>query len=232
MSNIFNRSFIFKLCLLVLLSVKLMACMSTRHTGYSDQTKNSIPYERTVQYELSDQYYSHAPRCITILDMVDPKQKLHPQSEILEAAFARHLHAKVDKVIGPLDRKAITRKMVVDLSHPQDRKLYARNMRCGYFLSLRALDDEGDYLFFWNREAVGAEAILTSTNDQEVLWKARHVADRQDGGVPLSPISAAISLFEASSLSTDGDVNHSLSDDLARRILETLPGLRTTAATW
>lgn len=232
MSYSFKQSFVFKLWLLTLLSVNLMACVSTKHTGYSDQTESAISYERTVQYELSDQYYTHAPRCITVLDMVDPKRNAHAQSEILEAAFARHLHAKVDKVIGPTDRKKITRKMVVDLSHPQDRKLYARNMRCGYFLSLRALDDEGDYLFFWNREAVGAEAILTSTDDQEILWKARHVADRQDGGVPLSPISAVISLFEASSLSADQDVNQSLSDDLARRILETLPGLRTTAATW
>ncbi len=222
--------FILKLFFICLLSFKLMACMSTRQTSYHDQQSNSpISFERTVQFELSDSFYNHAPRCITIMPMKDENSA---DGALIEEAFTRHLFAKVNKVIGPKDRDYLTRKMAIDLTHPQDRKSFARNMNCKYFLSLRPLNDKGDYLFFWSREAMGAEAILTSVDEHDILWKGRHVADRNDGGLPLTPMSAVISLFEANSLSNDADISASLSDDLARRILATLPAIRDQVASW
>ena len=72
---------------------------------------------------------------------------------------------------------------------------------------------------------------LIRIRDDKVVWQARHVATRSDGGVPLSPASAIVNIFQAASFQGDGDVNFSLADDAVRRIVKTLPDVRYYAST-
>ena len=62
--------------------------------------------------------------------------------------------------------------------------------------------------------------------DGRELWKARHQGIRSDGGLPLSPVSAAVSSFEATRFHLDDDITASLTDDVVRRLIATLPDTR------
>ena len=62
--------------------------------------------------------------------------------------------------------------------------------------------------------------------DDAVLWKARHVANRSDGGLPFSIIGVAVAGFEAARFRADEDVPDSLIDDAVRRMMVTLPDVR------
>ncbi|MDX1737630.1 MAG: hypothetical protein R3261_05305 [Alphaproteobacteria bacterium] len=200
------------------------ACVSTKETAYKPDQTNLSVFEREVQYELSRDFWTQAPRCVTILP-ISTSQKGGADNSQIENAFGRYLFGKVERVISPQMRDRKTRTLALDLNYPVDRKYWAKATNCPYFMKLTPLDDQGNYALFWSRKAVGVEAILIDASENQSLWKARHVADRFNGGLPLSPFDAALSLFKANSLTFDQDVNASLADDLARRILATLPSI-------
>ena len=78
----------------------------------------------------------------------------------------------------------------------------------------------------WARRGFGLQVTLTRAGDETVLWKARHLAMRADGGVPLSPVSAALAGFNAARFHADTDMEESLADDVVRRIAASLPDVR------
>jgi hypothetical protein len=63
--------------------------------------------------------------------------------------------------------------------------------------------------------------------DGHVLWKARHIADRSDGGLPLSPIGIAVDTFTSAQFSSDREISESVVDDAVRRLVRSLPNART-----
>ena len=62
--------------------------------------------------------------------------------------------------------------------------------------------------------------------DGHVLWKARHIADRSDGGLPLSPIGLVVDTYSSSQFSSDREIAESVVDDAVRRIVRSLPDAR------
>ncbi len=202
------------------------ACVATQQVSYDTPDEELSTFDRTVQYELNDRFFSVAPACVTVLTLTTENRSKDNSSLIVEEAIARHLNDHITRVIKPFERDALTRQMAVDLSHPTDRQAYSRNIHCNYFLELSPLHHEDAYLVFWSQSTLGVEARLTDVSGKITLWKARHVAKRSDGGLPFSPLSAAYSAFNAGVLSGDQDVPYSLADDLARRLTATLPDIR------
>ena len=58
------------------------------------------------------------------------------------------------------------------------------------------------------------------------LWRAAHQASRSEGTLPLSPMSVPIGAFSAGRFHGDADVFPSMADDVARRIVASLPDTR------
>ena len=215
-----------KLATLLVGGLALSACVSTQHVPYGARDESTLNLNRTVEYETTDGFYLDAPECVTILPMEtggQPRAQIH---DVLEDAVARYMRMKMTNVIDRVDRQILTRRLAVDLSHPADRRAFARGARCDHFVRISPWGSGKQYLLFWNREALGIEVSLESYRDSAPLWKARHVASRSDGGLPLNPISAIFSAYEANSLAADQDVPMSLADDVARHIVATLPGMR------
>lgn len=213
--------------LLVLAATMMMtACVGTRQISYDTAVEEIPGISRTVQYELKDSLFEAAPRCVTVM-AIDTLGKPYTYThKMVEEAVARHLGGRFNKVVSPFERDNLTRTMAVDLNHPTDRKAYARNTRCKFFVELTPITQGNTYLLFWSQSALGLEVRLTDVSGESILWKARHIATRSDGGLPLSPVSAAYSAFSASLLAEDSDVPYSLADDLARRLTATLPDMR------
>ena len=202
------------------------ACVGTNQVRYDAPVEEIPGFSRTVQYELDNDFFSIAPSCVTVLPIATQNMPYTKTHKMVETAIARHLGEHINLVINPFMRDNITRNMAVDLNHPADRNTYVRQTKCKYFLELTPLNQENSYLIFWSQSALGLEVRLTDRLGEINLWKARHVATRSEGGLPLSPVSAAYSAFSAGLFANDTDVPYSLADDLARRLTATLPDIR------
>lgn len=209
-------------------SLLLSACLTTQYVSYGKGDNSAVSLNRTVEVEITDDFYRDNIDCVTVLPASsDSKENLAKQLAV-EDAVARHLQMKVTEVIDRRDRNALTRQLALDLSQEKDRERYVNITKCRYFALIQPWGGDDNYLVFWTRKALGVEVAITGTMGDVALWKARHVADRSNGGLPLSPVGAVMSLFEASSFAADDDISLSLADDVARRIVATLPDMRQT----
>lgn len=209
-------------------SLLLSACLSTQYVSYGENEPSTVSLTRTVEVEITNEFYEDQIDCVTVLP-ASAESDEHPAKQLaVEDAVARHLKMKITEVIDRRDRNALTRQLALDLAHPDDRNRYATMTKCSHFALIRPWGGDDHYLVFWSRKALGVEVTITDAVGNATLWKARHVAQRSNGGLPLSPVGAVMSLFEASTFTADNDISLSLADDVARRIVQTLPDMRET----
>lgn len=67
---------------------------------------------------------------------------------------------------------------------------------------------------------------MVRVSDGHMLWRARHVASRSEGGLPLSPVSLVVETFASTQFSSDREVAASVVDDALRRVVATIPDAR------
>lgn len=209
-------------------SLLLSACLTTQYVSYGEGDSSAAALSRTVEVQITEDFYTDDIDCVTVLPASAESQENPAKQLAVEDAVTRHLQMKITEVIDRRDRNALTRQLALDLSHPQDRERYATITKCRYFALIRPWGGDDQYLVFWSRKALGVEVSITDSVGNASLWKARHVAGRSNGGLPLSPVGAVMSLFEASTHAADEDISLSLADDVARRIVATLPDMRQT----
>jgi len=203
----------------------VVGCVQTRYVGY-DRTQQDEPLnDRQVEYDIDSQFYRDPPDCAVVLPF-HAADRSRPFGRVIERALARHLSDRLDRVIGPEERGRLVRRLAVDLSHPGDRRAFANSQGCRFLVEAAAWHDGDVYAVFWSQARIGLEVRMVRVRDDHVVWQARHVATRSDGGLPTSPFSAAVSAFEAGMLRADPDVQLSVADDAARRIVLSLPDTR------
>lgn len=207
------------------LAAVLGACSQTRYAGYGKVPEEANPFSRTVEYEVTGAFYEDPPTCATVLPFAGDGPN-DPRAPIVEESLARQLSARLTRVIGPRMRDRLVRDLAVDLGNPRDRKAFASGARCGAFVESKPWGGEGVFAVFWTQERIGIEVRMVRASDGEVLWRARHVATRSKGGLPLSPISAVYDLVTVGDFKTDRDLPYSLVDDATRRLVATIPDTR------
>ncbi|MEQ8444136.1 MAG: hypothetical protein RIM72_08720 [Alphaproteobacteria bacterium] len=222
MPTLFSRA-----TLMVLAALGLGACVSTgqQTTTYGAGGETPPDLRREVEVDLTEAYYLHLPDCVTVLPMADEDGALFAGADVLEAAMVRYARDRFSRVIGGTERLQIEDRMLVNLTNPDDRAYYTRRTRCRHFLEFRPWQDASIYAVVWTRKTVGIDAQITDASGEDYLWRARHVTARSDGGLPLSPIGAVIGIFEATSMESDRDLPESMADDVARRLIATIPDL-------
>lgn len=213
-------------CRPVLVLLVLAGCMATSYGPYTEAPADPSFLERRVAFQVDRAFYKDPPSCATILPLRRaPSARL---ATMIESALARHLSQRLPRVIGPPERRRRARRLAVDLSHPEDRRAFARAADCPAFVQGTLYQAIDDYAVVWARRGFGLQVTLTRAGDETVLWQARHLAMRADGGVPLSPVSAALAGFNAARFHADTDMEESLADDVVRRIAASLPDVRYT----
>ena len=78
----------------------------------------------------------------------------------------------------------------------------------------------------WSQVGVGLELQLRRSEDDRLLWRARHKARRSEGGLSLSPIGILVDTVFSSRFAADREVAESLADDAVRRMVFPLPNTR------
>ncbi|MBT3360161.1 MAG: hypothetical protein HN403_11100 [Rhodospirillales bacterium] len=203
----------------------LGACAQTQYGQYGKDDESGF-LDRKVGFEVARTFYEDPPQGAVVAPF-EGAEKIGGRARVIEESLARQLSARVDRVIGPGPRDRMVRSFAVDLSNPRDRKSFASSARCGYLVESRPWGGDSVFALFWTQERIGLDISMVRIIDGAVVWKARHIATRSEGGLPLSPFSAVYNLATVGQFKMDGDVAISLVDDATRRIVATLPDART-----
>jgi hypothetical protein len=206
-----------KLCAVLFLLTVLTGCAQTNYVDLDDSDDRVLP--RTVKFRLADAFYKDPPDCVVIM----PLKNAPPE---LEVALSKALSVKIPRLIGGAERRRLTRHWAIDLTHPGDRKTFARLSKCRFALEAEGWNNSEIYVVVWSQKKIGVQATLKRLSDDLVLWRGRHVTEQSDGGLPLSPLSLATEAFSAGRFAGDTDKSASMADDLARRLFETVPDVR------
>jgi hypothetical protein len=169
-------------------------------------------------------FYDDAPQCIVVL--AGPVAAGIVAGERIAAALARRLSALVARVIHPAERRRLERALAVDLAHPADARHFAAATQCPAFLRWRIVGAGRDNVLVWSQKHIRLCAEIIRASDGALLWRAQAKASRNSGDVPLSVLSLPLAVLRAAAFQTDEDAVASMLDDLARRLLASLPDLR------
>ncbi len=202
----------------------LAGCMTTSY-GAFDQPDETVPLlQRRVEFEVTSAFHRNPPDCVIVLPLRGTSDQERAHS--VERALARHLSQRVPRVIGPLERRRLERQLSVDLANPIDWQSFAHLSGCRSGLEAGLVEVRDDYVLVWAQRTLGLEAALIRFEDRTLLWRARHLGRRSEGGLPLSPVSVAMEGAAATSFAVDEDIAPSLVDDVVRRMTVTLPDVR------
>ena len=207
------------LCAMVVIATS--ACTTTSYRTYQTPAPEQSPLVREVVYQVASELYASVPQCAVVLPANERMGA--GQADLIERALARHLRDKIPRVIATDERATLVRSLAIDLAEKRDRRSFVAATSCETHLTWRVLDVDSQFLLFWSRRTIGLEVALIRSGDDVILWKAHHTARRSDGGLPLSPLSAPISAYQAVSLAGDADVTPSMVEDVVRRLFATLP---------
>ena len=208
-------------------------CLQTNYrpmpdSGGQGAAEGSL-FERRVDYRLSEAYFTTAPRCAAI---VASTKAPHAISRVVEQAVERNLALRLPRVIGGARLRRAETALGIDMATESGRLVFARRMRCETLLDIRLSRVQDDYMVLWAQRGLTVSLTLSRIADGELLWQARHAADRADGGLPISLIDLPISAARAGIVTKDAEMFASIADDAVRRMMKTLPDVRGASHPW
>ena len=202
----------------------LSGCAQTSYRAYESALSATPLVDREVRYALDREYYADSPTCVAVMP-AKGKVALKMATGV-ERSLARYLSQRVSRVISPLERRRIVREGGLDLARDDGRRLFAGIAGCAHFAVAEVTSAENTFVGVWSQRRIDLTLRLGRTSDGKILWRAAHVAERGDGGLPISLVSLGIGIFKAGAQARDRDVLPSMIDDAIRRMMVTLPDLR------
>ena len=182
--------------------------------------------ERRVDYRLADSFYTAAPRCAAILTRTPASRAI---TRLVENAVERQLAMRLSRVIGADRLHRIEASLGIDMKVKGDRRVFARQARCDTLVEIHLTNVQDDYMVLWAQRRLTISLTMRWIADGTVLWQARHAAGRADGGLPISIIDLPVSAARAVMVSNDPEMFASIADDAARRMMRTLPDIRSAS---
>jgi hypothetical protein len=204
----------------------LSSCQSMSYVDYNSAPE--IPdssLSRSVAYEVTPAFELSPPECVVILPF-GKKDISSGRSRSVERALARYLFEKVDRVVGPVERDYVAELQGFDARSSDGVEYLLSHFRCGHVIRSTPVGDNGTYALVWAQAKVGLQVQLEHGRRGTVLWRARHIATRSEGGLPLSPLGVAVNVFWATRFQSNQEEFRTLTDDAARRIVRTFPNIR------
>ncbi len=202
----------------------LGGCTQTTYTGMDEKDPATPMLERRVAFQMKPAFFHRPPSCAAVVSTSAKVPAVIRRA--VEESVERHLATKFQRAIGGGPSRRIATRIAVDLDHAEDRKIFARQTKCGGIVEVRLDAVEDDYMVLWTNRTVGISLRLIRASDGVLLWQAQHKAGRGDGGLPFSPLSLPVSIARAARIKGDPEIFHSIADDAVRRMMRTLPDMR------
>ncbi len=215
-----------RLAATLLIGLGLAACSQVQYRAADTRKPEAtLPFDRTVHFQVTRAFYESPPRCAFILPSQGEAAKSRP-GRMIEEAAARQLSFRIERVIGPDHRDRLTRELAIDPTTPKGRMRFAQATGCDTAVEIVTNGLETTFVVVWAQAKLHLAMRLVRARDGKELWRAAHVASRSEGTIPLSPVSFPIGAFSAGRFHGDDDVFPSMADDVARRIVASLPDTR------
>lgn len=213
-----------KLALLFILGAALsLSGCSTRYVQRKGDTPDKDALTSTlapeITYHIETAHWSPAPTCIAVLPLSAKDADIN-KLELVRRGLYAHLApkgyrlAEMPRIDDWLARQPAENR--------QNRAALGKDLQCGHVLETEVITFEKGFFAIFSKVKLGAKARLIRASDGAMLWQAEHTAELQDGGLPISPIGAASGVFSAGRNLVD-EQTYRVVDDLARRLLNTLP---------
>lgn len=199
------------------------ACAKTEYVGYDDKNAaDRIFAERTVMVEIDREYYRDYPDCVVVMP---PKVNngLKRIATMVEESLSLRLSSKISRVISGAERDLAARRMAIDLTNQDDIDVFVNYLGCDALLRTTVAGPGKTYLIVWSQVRIGLDVKMIRVRDHHLLWRARHVADRSEGGIPFTPFGAVMDGYSSANFSADREIVDSVVDDAVRRIVASLP---------
>ena len=211
-----------KLWAVILLS-GLTACAQTEYVTFGEAGERiPNPASRTVMVEITDAYHDDYPDCVVVMPpAAAPGLKRFP--ELVEASLSLHLTRKIARVVSGAERDLAARRMAADLVNPDDLDAFMGALGCDAVVTSRVLGPGRTFAVVWSQVRIGLEVRMTRTRDRRLLWRARHIAERSEGGIPFSPLGVVVDGITSARFAADREIVDSVVDDAVRRIVASLP---------
>jgi hypothetical protein len=203
-------------------SVLAVACSDIRYIQYDSSDPGHASSDRVVKVEISDEFLRSYPDCVAVMPVVGNHRDTYG-AMLVEQSLVRHLYQKITRVIGPIERDYIARRLGADLSIPTDVEDVLEAGNCDAYLVAEVLQPEMTSVLVWSQIRLGVDAKLMQTKDGKILWQAQHMGQRSAGGVPFSVLGVVTETYESTTFSSDKEVMYSIIDDVVRRIVAAIP---------
>nr|MBC8241031.1 hypothetical protein [Alphaproteobacteria bacterium] len=128
--------------------------------------------------------------------------------------------------IHPRERRRRARPVAVARTHPADVRHFAAVTNCPALLRWQVLGAGYDNALVWSQKHLSLGVEIIRARDGALLWQATAAAARSSGDPPLSLFSLPIAILQVAKFQDNDDTVASMLDDLARRMLASLPDLR------
>ena len=201
----------------ILLCFLVSSCQTPKYSKVNDfsQSKNILP---EVQYSLSENFNPNNINCIAIGKIKDNSDANEYKSldkiTLIRHAIYGHLSPKNYQDIE-------LHKVAFVMKSSNTNQLILKNLDCDALIEGTITEFKNDFYLAYSSTNVGLTLFLKDKNNQ-ILWKASHIATSRAGSVPFSPLGLATGLFTASS-NTEEEVAFQMIDTVVRRVLKTLP---------
>jgi len=169
-------------------------------------------------------FYRTDPQCVLV--QPDPGSEQTAAGTALEAALARQLSSRFNRVIGAGEQRRVARTLALDPASATDMRRTARRSGCPAILYWSLTADEHDKTPLWSRREISVTASLRRSDDDVELWRGQHAVRRASGDPPLSLFSLPLAAYKAAKFDRSPELAASMADDLARGLFVSLPDLR------
>lgn len=148
----------------------------------------------------------------------------------VESSLARHVAYRIGRVVDADAIRAATVRDGIDAAADVPR--VALSLGCEAVLVWRPIAATTDYLVLWSSREVSLDVRLVDAASEHVLWGARHSVRRIDGGLPFTPVAAAVGAAQATASRYAAQDIPSMIDDVLRLIFATLPRMQPALSRW
>lgn len=208
-----------------LIAIPLIITLISAVTGcktVGKQNPFNLLQQSDVKINSSINYTTKLSNCIMVLPVMTTG-KLIPYQKALEEALTRHVSLKFNRVITPSEVTNIADKNMLILKFKKDLQTLRERMNCQSVVRGRLVGPGESNLMFWSGHEVGIEITFPASHSLKPLWQGRHITTRSSGGLPTSPLGAAIDITKAQMLALDDDVEASVISDGVRKIMNHFP---------
>jgi tetratricopeptide (TPR) repeat protein len=201
----------------ILLCFLLSSCQTPKYSKVKNfsKSKNILP---EVEYSLSENFNPNNVNCIAIGKIKD-NSNTNEYKSLDKVTLIRHA---IYGHLSPKNYQDIElHKVAFVMKSSNTNQLILKNLDCDAILDGTITEFKNDFYLAYSSTNVGLSLFLKD-KDNQVLWKASHIAKSVAGSMPFSPIGLATGLFSASS-NTEDEVAFQMIDTVVRRVLKTLP---------